>query len=238
MGLTFSRRKPRNLLVSLLYKLDKALPLAKRTKLRLYLDLEWVMWHFAHDYIYKAGLNDSAAETGQDFLLARVWEGAKVLDLGCGRGYVAKKLSAKTDKILGVDYDPDSVECAKGNLAGTGAVFRCEDIFDYLAANPGEKFDVVVLSHIVEHIEDPGAFLEKIKNAGDYFYVEVPDIEASHLNTYRQLVGTDLTYNDADHVHEFDREQLKGLLHGAGLTVLEDEFRWGVMKFWCRRSDA
>lgn len=238
MGLKFSRQKQRNLLVSLLYKLDRLLPLPRKAKLRLYLDMEWVMWHFAHDYIYKAGLNDSMAAAAHDYLLGKVWEGAKVLDLGCGHGYVAERLLAKTNKILGIDYDRDSIEYAKGKLGGSGAAFLCDDIFNYLARNSGERFDVVVLSHVLEHIEEPEAFLKKINGVGDFFYIEVPDIEATHLNIYRQLLGTDLTYNDADHVHEFDREQLGDILRRVNLKVVDSEFRWGVMKYWCRALDS
>ncbi len=223
-------------MVSLFYKLDKLLLLPRKTKLRFYLDMEWIMWHLAHDYIYKAGFNESTTETAGDFFIGKVWKNAKVLDLGCGRGYVAKKLLPKTNRILGIDYNASSIDYAKSSLADSGVTFICEDIFDYLGKHSDEKFDVVVLSHVLEHIDDPETFLKRINHIGNFFYVEVPDIETSHLNTYRQLLKTDLLYNDADHVHEFDRNQLKGILNRANLRIVDGEFRWGVMKFWCQMS--
>ena len=236
MGLKFEREKPRNYLASFFYKLDRFIPLSSKTKLKLYLDLEWIMWHFAHDYIYKANLQHAEVETKNNFLIKRVNENAEILDLGCGRGYVAKTLLEKTNKILGVDYNRDSIEFAEKSLSESGAKFICEDIFDYLDKNPEKKFDVIVLSHILEHIDAPEEFLSRLVDKGEFFYIEVPDIEATHLNVYRKMVETDLIYNDADHVSEFDRNELETILTNVNLRIIDSEFKWGVMKYWCESA--
>ncbi|HXG85358.1 MAG TPA: class I SAM-dependent methyltransferase [Pyrinomonadaceae bacterium] len=235
MGLKFNREKQRNFLASFFYKIDKIVPLSSKSKLKLYLDLEWIMWHLAHDYIYKSNSQNADTETKNNFLIEKIKEDSDILDLGCGRGYVAKTLLEKTSKILGVDYNRASIEHAKKSLSGTGAEFICEDIFDYLSENPERRFDIIVLSHILEHIDAPEDFLNKLVGKADSFYIEVPDIQATHLNVYRKMVGTDLTYNDADHVSEFDREELEAIIRNANLKIMDSEFKWGVMKFWCEK---
>ncbi|NJO02244.1 MAG: hypothetical protein HC880_11650 [Bacteroidia bacterium] len=92
------------------------------------------------------------------------------------------------------------------------------------------------LKLLLEHIDEPGNFLKKLVDTSDFFYIEVPDFETSHLNLYRVAVGTDLVYTDADHVTEFDRESLEKLIGEARLQVLDSEFRFGVMKYWCKNQ--
>ena len=96
-----------------------------------------------------------------------------------------------------------------------------------------ERFDIIILSHILEHIEEPQAFLSSLSGKARFFYIEVPDFEATHLNMYRQAVGTDLIYTDRDHVSEFDREEMEEIIHVSQLTIVETEFHFGVMKYWC-----
>jgi hypothetical protein len=43
-------------------------------------------------------------------------------------------------------------------------------------------------------------------------------------------------FTDLDHVREFDRRELSGLVEGAGLTVLETDHRLGVLRMWCSTS--
>jgi hypothetical protein len=49
-------------------------------------------------------------------------------------------------------------------------------------------------------------------------------------------VDTDLIYTDSDHVSEFERTELEGLITDSGLKVIRAEFRFGVMKYWCEQA--
>jgi hypothetical protein len=53
------------------------------------------------------------------------------------------------------------------------------------------------------------------------------------LNHYRTQLKNKIQYTDADHVWEFDREELLELIKDADLNVIETDFRFGVMKVWC-----
>lgn len=96
----------------------------------------------------------------------------------------------------------------------------------------------MILSHVLEHIDDPQNFLNDISHISKNFFTEVPDYEANHLNLFRKQVNSDLVYSDADHVSEFDRKELVEILAGAGLEVLKEQFILGVMKFWCVSSKS
>jgi len=65
--------------------------------------------------------------------------GARVLDLGCGRGRYAKYLSSKGFDVVGIDLSPNSIEYAR-KFEHIGLNFQVHDMREPLV---GEKFDYV-----------------------------------------------------------------------------------------------
>jgi 2-polyprenyl-3-methyl-5-hydroxy-6-metoxy-1,4-benzoquinol methylase len=156
-----------------------------------------------------------------------------ILDVGCGRGSTIESIVHKSQNVIGIDHNPASVEAAKAKFQNTNVEIICTDIFDYFKLNKDKIFDVIILSHVLEHIEAPEEFVSAISRKAKLFYIEVPDFEAAYGNLYRSAVSTNLIYTDADHVSEFDRESLTSIFTQSGLSVLASEFRFGRMKYWC-----
>lgn len=235
MGLKLTRKKARNLKLSLAYKLTRLLPIGSKKKLKLLLDLAWIFNRLAHEQTFKT---DIKIEQNPDdsFLITKIEESMSVLDVGCGPGYVIEHLLYKTNNITGVDYDKTAIERAKEKFKDSNITLLCDDVFNFLAANENKTFDVVVMSHLLEHIDNPGKFLQKMSTKANFFYIEVPDFETNHLNLYRKVVGTDLIYTDADHVSEFDRKELEHLIAQANLHILEKNFSFGVMQYWLKSN--
>ena len=74
---------------------------------------------------------------------------SKILDYGCGFGQNLKKLKHNNYKnIYGVDIDPTAIQsCQNNNL-----IVKKLDLENL--KNPYDfKFDVIILSHIIEHIQ-------------------------------------------------------------------------------------
>jgi hypothetical protein len=95
----------------------------------------------------------------------------------------------------------------------------------------------LILSHILEHLDNPKDFLLEFKDRFKYIYVEVPDFDRYHLNHYRKDLNMSLIYSDDDHVYEFDRFELNELLAESGLKVLESQYIFGVQRLWCGHFD-
>lgn len=77
----------------------------------------------------------------------------RVLEIGCGVGTVTALLAEELTgggSVLGVDLSPRSVDAARERLAGRGNV-RLEAA-DVLELHLQERFDVVVLPDVIEHI--------------------------------------------------------------------------------------
>lgn len=234
MGVRIPRRKKRVPLLSVLYRLDKWLPFSQRRKLKWYLDLEWIFERLA----LEASFRHYPAEehphrlSMNRFILRHLRSDMKVLDLGCGNGDVANVLAAHVDRVVGVDHDAQAIEQARRRYQRRNLSFIDQDAQDYLRT--GElRFDVLVLSHVLEHLDDPGPFLGAFKGFFRWVYIEVPDFDRSFLNHYRKELGNTLIHSDDDHVSEFDREELGELLDRAGIAVVEAEYRHGVQRLWC-----
>ncbi|MBL7951200.1 MAG: methyltransferase domain-containing protein [Flavobacteriales bacterium] len=235
MGVRMERRKKRVFLLSLLYRIDRALPFSKERKLRWYLDLEWIFDRLAMEtsFKYYAAAEHPHRRYATMFLERHLNAGHAVLDLGCSTGDVSAVLAELAGNVVGVDHDEASIARARQKHQAANLTFLHMDALEFLR-NSEKRFDVLVLSHILEHLDEPEAFLERFKSYFKWIYIELPDFDKTFLNHYRQHLKADLIHTDDDHVSEFDRDELRGMLDRCGIQVLESEYRFGIQRLWCR----
>jgi len=117
--------------------------------------------------------NGSAREQvkqGTDQLILTDWvaPGARVLDLGCGRGLLLEHLQhAKNAQVVGVDSDLQSViGCVERGVPAYQG-----DILEVLSFYPAGAFDWVVCSRTVQELEQPWKVLEKALAVGKHVAV-------------------------------------------------------------------
>ncbi len=237
MSLKFSRQKDRHFLLSILYKLDKLMPFSKEAKLRLYLDLEWIFDRLAHEQSFRVFRDHPVRLKTFQFLRAHLSHDHRVLDLGCGSGDLSAQMASHVHRVVALDHNPSLIEVAKKNHSQDNLEFQCAEANDYLSSNH-DAFDVLVLSHVLEHLDEPEAFLSGYKLFFRYFYLEVPDLERTPLNTYRHQLKVRLQYSDNDHIWEFDRDDMQELIRKCNLKVVASEFRYGVQKYWCEHPST
>lgn len=233
MGVKLKREKPRRLFQSVIYRFIK-LPLSKKTKLKLFLDLEWMFNRLSNEIsfnIYEHHKHPWKIQASA-FILDFIEPEHNVLDLGCGNGEIAYLIAGKAKKVVGIDHNQVKLNGAQKNYSRENLSFLCMDVIEYLK-NTDETFDVLILSHILEHIDEPEDFLEKFKGFFRYIYIEVPDFDATILNHYRQDFDLELIHTDNDHVREFDRYELQELFGQCRLKVLRSEYILGIQRFWC-----
>ena len=94
--------------------------------------------------------------------------GAKrVLDLGCLEGYTVLTIANHCDieRGVGVDLSADGIELANGrrDMVKADVEFFQGSIEDFLR-NCKEKFDLITLFEVIEHVIDPDEVLELIDN--------------------------------------------------------------------------
>lgn len=80
---------------------------------------------------------------------------AEILDIGCGGGALLKKLSKHGyEKLYGID------PYLKKEETVDGVVLRKKEIIDLVEEK--NKYDIIILSHVLEHLESPNEKLSMI----------------------------------------------------------------------------
>jgi SAM-dependent methyltransferase len=152
----------------------------------------------------------------------RLWQRAglrpaAVAEIGCGDGSLLADLSRRAALTVldGFDVSDSAVEMARAR--GLPAVrVECFDGRRVPAAD--DAYDVAILSHVVEHIEDPAPVLEEAARIAPWVLVEVP-LEDNRSGARREKRDEAARIG---HVLFLDRPALHELLDAAGLDVRED----------------
>ena len=101
--------------------------------------------------------------------------GGSVLDVGCGNGGFLAMASGGGWSVAGVDFDEDSVAAARSR----GLPVRLGGI--ELLDDSRERFDVITISHVIEHVYDPLAMLarsHRLLKPGGMLWLETPNISS------------------------------------------------------------
>ena len=234
MGIKLIRNKKRNILLSIIYRIQKLLPLNNERKFKLFLNLEWIFDRLSHEMSIKnyEASQHPGRKKKKKTILSNIKETSIVLDLGCNSGDISSFIAEIAKEVVGIDYNKKAIEAAKQKYKKDNLFFYHGEALEYLNNNE-KKFDILILSHILEHLDNPEDFLKKFKDHFREIYIEVPDFDRYYLNLYRQEKGLELIYSDEDHVSEFDRDELKLLLDACGITINKAEYRYGMQKLWC-----
>ncbi len=107
--------------------------------------------------------------------IARRVDGLRVVDLACGEGYGSDVLAAAGARsVVGVDANPEAHEHARLRYVRDNLRFE-RDMVERFA----EPCDALVFLQTIEHVQDPGALLERFKallTPGGVAYVSTPNV--------------------------------------------------------------
>jgi len=227
-----------SLLHRLLYAFFRFLPFSERKKLALALNLNWTTYHLSQDFARKVFSFDKHPKrlATLAFLKKHLKKSHKVLDLGCGAGQVSFMMAEIAGEVYGIDLDKPSIESAQDLMIRENLIFVYGDLLDFLGSS-NERFDVVVLSHVIGQIEDPVALLEQISEFTDYIFIESDDFESNRLNNFRKEIPGTFLFNDISAKRSYTRDSLGKEILSAGLTIGDADYRYGVLRFWCKTKE-
>jgi SAM-dependent methyltransferase len=196
--------------------------------------MEWFFKRMAHEYSFKVIPTDEHPfRTYQaQFLDHRLDNENIVVDLGCKYGEISKRIAPLCKQVIGIDHDMNAINIANSKNQSPNIQYVCNDLFVYLD-NHQQKVDVILLSHVLEHIDNPENLLKQLSSYTRFLYIELPDFESNYMNDYRSKLNLYLNYEDEDHISEFDRKHLMKIIEDSGFKIIECEYRNGMMRFWC-----
>ena len=82
-----------------------------------------------------------------------------VLEIGCSTGIITNYFSDYFLKIDGIDIDKKAIEHANLNNKKTNVLFQAVPIEEFKSS---KNYDIIVCSHIYEHVPDSGVLLDNI----------------------------------------------------------------------------
>lgn len=135
----------------------------------------------------------------------------RVLEVGCGDGALLAELAKRgfAPTLAGVEISQEAAALARRRGFEV-------DVFDgsHIPA-PDASYDLGVLSHVLEHVPDPGALLSETARVCRAVVVEVP-LEA---NLSARRSGKREGAAEIGHIQSLDRETVSRLVEAAGLRV-------------------
>ena len=175
---------------------------------------------------YDAGIHAKHRLMGyHDFFVDRVTEEEHVLDIGCGVGAVAYDIAAKAGAwVVGMDMDADLIAFARRRFIHPRLSFVVGDALKDL---PDRAFDVVVLSNVLEHIEERAAFLRRVVGVVEprRCLIRVPMINRDWKAPLRRELGLPY-FLDKTHYTEYTVDTFRAEVSQAGLSVRFLSTQW------------
>lgn len=145
---------------------------------------------------------------------------SKILDIGCSSGIFLKDLETlgfTSANLFGIDISEKAVDNCKENGLENVYVMDAQNI------TLKEKFDIIIASDCLEHLEDDKKALENWDNLlkiGGKMYVFVPAFQA--LWSYHDVVNM--------HYRRYTKSELKSKLLAQNLEIIKASY-WNFFLF-------
>ncbi len=169
---------------------------------------------FAHEYAgvsewRRIGAVDKAANISS---LCRSVSHANVLDIGAGEGSVLARLveTGFTARVSALELSASGVDAIRAR--SIPGLEHCDRFDGTRIAHADASFDLAVLSHVLEHAENPRGLLCEAARVASYVFVEVPLEDTLRL-------PRDYTADALGHVNFYTRKSLRRFAQTCDLEV-------------------
>ena len=180
--------------------------------LQKFYDNEYRKIYVGSEYCEKDFFKDQT-EIGSrifSFLSDFMFEKFTVLEIGCGAGGILNYFAKKGFKVTGCDFGSEYIEYGKQ---------KGLDLFVGSIDDVKEKYDLIIINHVLEHIVNPSDFINKIKkilNQNGLLYIGVPGIDCIPEYYKYNL----LEYLQNAHVYHYYENTLENLLISNGFELV------------------
>lgn len=137
---------------------------------------------------------------------------ARVLEIGAGDGAISALMDAAgfCDELCVLDISSSGISKVKERALATLSEAQ---VFDGASVPyDDQSFDLVILSHVVEHLEHPRQLLYEASRVGKMVFIEVP-LEDTRALSERYVP------DHVGHINVYTRKSARRLLQTCGLEI-------------------
>ncbi|MDR3246617.1 MAG: class I SAM-dependent methyltransferase [Prevotellaceae bacterium] len=140
----------------------------------------------------------------------------KILEVGAGDGSILKLLDIGfASQLFALEISENGISTIKNrNIKNLIEAVKFDG---YKIPYPDNFFDLLILSHVLEHVEYPRALLREMKRVSKFQVIEVP--REYHHNIDRQI-NKYLAYG---HISVYTPTYLRFLLKSEGFEIIKDK---------------
>ncbi|MDB6174721.1 MAG: putative SAM-dependent methyltransferase [Chthoniobacteraceae bacterium] len=140
---------------------------------------------------------------------------ARLLEVGCGNGYLLRRMQSLGWEVEGLDFDP---QCLR-HVHSAGIPCKLGDLREQ--HYPDQSFDALYMGNVIEHVYDPAGFLEecaRILKPGGRLVVITPNAESLGHHFYQaDWRGLE----PPRHLQIFNLQNLTALCRKSNLAVVK-----------------
>jgi 2-polyprenyl-3-methyl-5-hydroxy-6-metoxy-1,4-benzoquinol methylase len=158
-----------------------------------------------------ADLKTATAGLYLDQLAKNGIRGGRLLEVGCGDGYLLAAAERRGYEVIGVEYSEHAVQRARAGLARGQVLVGELSQVDL----PSEAFDVCILADVIEHVRDPRSFLATVRERlkpGGCLLIATPTTDSWSARLMRKRWMEFKT----EHMSYFNRRTMDSLLSQTG----------------------
>lgn len=150
-----------------------------------------------------------------DFFINNITSTDRVLDIGCGNGALSFDMGGKAASVTGIDIEAANIKKAKEKYSRSNVSYIVGDATTDLSS---EKFDVITLSNVLEHIEHRVEFMKSIRGLANKYLIRVPMFDRDWIPLYKKELGLEWRL-DLTHFTEFTKTSFEHELGRAGYKI-------------------
>lgn len=145
-------------------------------------------------------------------LIKESTEGKTILDYGCGAGDFLQHMQKNGYVVTGMEPNPKANEISKSKIGN-------ENVVDCELKDIKQKFDIITMWHVLEHIPNLNEILTELKNhlnPGGTLIIAVPNHLSYDAIHYGKLWAA---YDVPRHLWHFNPDSVKTLMNKFGMKI-------------------
>lgn len=136
-----------------------------------------------------------------------------ILEIGAGEGSILKRLSELhfAEELYALEISGSGVETIKAKKIPR--LVECKIFDGYHVPYDNNRFDIAIMSHVIEHVEYPRQLLYEAARVARYVFIEVPLEDTIRL-------PSNFVFDAVGHINFYSPKTIRQLVQSCNLEVL------------------